>query len=131
MLTFLFWNLNGKNLISSLAELVVTHEVDILILAECIDPQNLLQSLNLLGKEAQFHHIPSPLPKHRIQLFTSFLANFAMPFMEDTHYTMRRLTLPGCDEVLLVAAHLLSLREATEDTVNEEAKSFADENTTS
>ncbi len=127
MLTFLFWNLNGKNLISSLAKLVVTHEVDILILAECIDPQNLVQSLNLIGREAQFHHLPSSLPKHRIQIFTSFRKSYAIPVAEDNkHYTMRKLTLPGCDEVLLVAAHLLSQFHAKEDTLYAEAIKFAE-----
>ncbi len=129
MLTFLFWNLNGKNLISSLAKLVVTHEVDILILAECnqqqLTPTNLLLELNPEGREAQFRSAPSQCD--RIQIFTSFRKSYAMPVADDNkHFTMRKLTLPGCDEVLLVAAHLLSQLHASEDTLYAEAIKFAE-----
>ena len=36
MLTFLFWNLNGKPLQHTLAKLAARHQVDVLILAECV-----------------------------------------------------------------------------------------------
>jgi exonuclease III len=129
MLTFLFWNLNGKNLISSLDKLVVTHEVDILILAECNHPElipgNLLLALNSGGQDAQFHYVPDKY--NYIQIFTSFPKSYVMPVAEDNkHYTMRRITLPGRDEVLLVAAHLLSQLHAKEDTLYAEAIKFAE-----
>jgi hypothetical protein len=120
MLTFLFWNLNGKNLISSIAKLVVNHNVDILILAECnleLTPANLLRTLNPDVPDKYNH----------IQIFTSFRKSWVMPVAEDNkHYIMRTITLPGRDEVLLVAAHLLSQLHAKEDTLYAEAIKFAE-----
>jgi hypothetical protein len=35
MLTFLFWNTNGKPLVDAIVDLVEEESVDVLILAEC------------------------------------------------------------------------------------------------
>jgi exonuclease III len=126
MLTFLFWNLNGKNLISSLAKLVVTHNVDILILAECTYNANLMPALNPEGQKAEFHYAPGKCD--RIQIFTRFSKSFIEPITESEskRYTIRKLTLPDKDEVLLVAAHLLSQLHAKEDNLYAEAIKFAE-----
>ncbi len=126
MLTFLFWNLNRKDLTASIDSLVNIHNIDILILAECeISPANLLRVLNPSDREAQFHYSRGECEK--IQIFTRFPDTFSRPIFESSRFTMRCLTLPGFDEILLVAAHLLSLTNADQKTLDAEALEFARE----
>ncbi len=116
-------------MISSLVQLVVTHNVDILILAECthtqLFPDNILLALNPEGQKAEFHYAPSKCD--RIQIFTRFSDSFVKPISESERYTLRRLTLPGRDALLLVAAHLLSQLHAKESTLIFEVGQFAEE----
>jgi hypothetical protein len=124
MLTFLFWNLNRKNLIPAITRLVKAHEVDVLVLAEFTseNPESLLLKLQ---QETQLHHAPSPCA--RIQIFTRFSTDYIKIFVDEDRYTIRKLTLPNCEEILLVSAHLLSLLHSSSDTLDEEAKILAQE----
>lgn len=125
-LTFLFWNLNAKNLLLSIVRLVEQHNVDVLILAECELPiADILRGLNPADQPAQFEYALTTC--ERIMILTRFPAAFIMPLVESDRYTIRSLRLPGDDELLFVAAHLLSLKEVTEKTLYGEVEHFAAE----
>ncbi|MEE3717844.1 endonuclease/exonuclease/phosphatase family protein [Tumidithrix elongata RA019] len=127
MLTFLFWNLNGKDLVPAIARLVAVHEVDVLVLAEFTGEQitPMLLALNPEEQAAQFHYAPSECD--RIAIFTRFPSDFIKPIVENSRYTIRKLTLSTCEEILFVAAHLLSLLNASAETLDIEAMRLAQE----
>jgi hypothetical protein len=50
MTSFLFWNLYKKRLEDQVARLVVTHQIDVLMLAECVSrPEELAASIRAKG----------------------------------------------------------------------------------
>lgn len=101
-MTFLFWNLYHKPLDSELANLAWRHEVDVLMLIECsLEPARILKALNQHAAEYFF----APGVEDRIQIFTRFPREFIQPSFEKERLTIRRLKLPGLDEVLLVVVH--------------------------
>ncbi len=117
--TFLFWNLNGKDLLTSIRLLVEYHDVDVLILAECSSSYtDVLRVLNPARQPAKFDEIKSAC--QRIMLFTRFPGKYLIPISEDPKYTICSLQIPGEAEVLFVAVHLLSWKEATEKTLHGE-----------
>jgi len=106
MLTFLFWNLNGKPLQATVANLVKAHEVDILVLAECgVAPATFLSTLNEEGR-AQFDFPFSECAA--IAIYTRFPGRVLTPLKESDRFTIRTLALPARPEILLGAAHLPS-----------------------
>jgi Endonuclease/Exonuclease/phosphatase family len=111
MLTFLFWNLKGHN-VNLLANLVHAHEVDVLILAECpMLPATVLTALN--RQTATFFYVLGDCAK--LQLYTRFSDEYVLPVkrqdqqpLRGDDFSIRRLALPGRDEVLLCAVHFPS-----------------------
>jgi hypothetical protein len=109
MLTFLFWNLDGKPLQHSLAKLAERHQVDVLILAECAIPQQeLLTELN--------RPIPNPTRLgfrppdsdslcERVVIYPRFPTRRFKRRAESAYYTGRVLSLPGRESVILFAVH--------------------------
>ena len=125
-LTFLFWNINAKNILPSITRLVEQYNVDVLILAECqITSVDMLLALNPVGQAAAFYQVQ--ILCERIALYTRFPSDFVLPQVDEDKYTICSLRLPGEEELLLVAAHLLSWREALESTLYDEAQLFASE----
>ena len=61
MLRFLFWNLNGKALQDRVAKLVRAHETDVLVLAECSVPENLILDALNVESHSPFHKSTSLL----------------------------------------------------------------------
>ena len=114
MLTFLFWNVNRKPLQNLIAALVEEHRVDVLILAETEIPDvGMLRALNP-GGDPEFHLPPSFCPS--IKIFTRFPREFLEQVSEGNRYSIRRLVLPGRQEVLLAAVHLPSKLRWSEDS---------------
>lgn len=112
MLNFLFWNIDQKDLTESLIRLVAQHQIDILMLAECpIRPGNLLARLNETA--TQYHYAPG-LVCQRIEVFTRFPGQFLRPVEESDRFSIRRLTLPGRDEILVAMVHMQSKRHQSE-----------------
>jgi len=106
MLSFLFWNVNRKPLQAIIANLVLQHKVDVLMLAECsIAPAVLLRALNQSG-ESKYHYAPSICKK--VQLFTSFDDKLIRPIFEADRLTIRRLSLQGRMDILLAVTHFHS-----------------------
>ena len=121
MLTFLFWNLNRKDLTAPLVRLCVRHQVDILILAESrIEPDALRSALHSGGLQT-FEYARSRLPEEqagdrRIEIFTRFPSDLFPPIREGELFSIRRAVLPDRKEFLLAALHLPSKRHWTTDS---------------
>ena len=103
MLSFLFWNVNRKPVEDTISQLASTHEVDVLILAECLS-----SPAALLGKLAEgggdIFHFPSSRCE-KIHIYTRFSTDFLIPIPEANRQTIRRLRLPAKTEILLTATH--------------------------
>jgi hypothetical protein len=113
MVTFLFWNVNRKPIEATVAQLAHEHGVDVLMLAECVAaPGDVLRALNGNGR-AEYHFAPGRGPCTRIATFTQFPGGCLAPVSEDDRWTVRRLALPGVDDVLVAIAHLPSKVHAT------------------
>ena len=75
MTSFLFWNINKKNLQRSIANLVRRHEIDVLMLAECeIEIDVLLRELNE-GHKFDYYHSPG-IACEKIEVFIQFPRKF-------------------------------------------------------
>lgn len=107
MTSFLFWNINGKNLQRSIANLTQLYEVDVLMLAECeIEIGVLLRELN---KERRFGYHYSPgIGCEKIEVFAQFPHELIQPIHESNRLTIRHLRLPGLTDILLAVTHLPS-----------------------
>ncbi|HYL79127.1 MAG TPA: endonuclease/exonuclease/phosphatase family protein [Bryobacteraceae bacterium] len=105
MVTFLFWNTNGKPLVDALVAIAEQEAVDILILAEWVVGETaLLTALN--HREPAFHLAPGH--SRGITIVSRFHGRYLMPVFESDRVSIRRVMLPGCDEILLVAVHFPS-----------------------
>jgi len=111
---FLFWNVAGRpveDLISALAD---SHEIDLLVLAECkIQPSALIQALNKTKPDYQLAvgHCEA------LMFFTRFPRRFLKPVFESSRVSIRRLKLPARKEILIAAAHLPSKMYFSEDSL--------------
>lgn len=105
-LNFLFWNLNGKNLVKEIGSIATIHGVDILILAECkgLSDSELLLKLN--EKETRYSANNPNSKCEKIKIFTRFNYDLIPPKKEGDRYTMRRLVLPQVEPLSIVGWHL-------------------------
>ena len=113
MLTFLFWNINGKPLQRTIGNLVRRHNVDIVILAESpIAEEKIIREVNR-GASQSWQHLrrstPDPLC-HRLAIFVRFPSEYLLLKGGRHHYTLRLLRIPGKDEIILGAIHYASKR---------------------
>jgi hypothetical protein len=79
MAGFLFWNLGGRRLEVVLRRLTARHQVDVLVLAECAIPEDVM--LHTLNEESQrpFRRIPA-LASRRLDLYSRFDQDCFGPF---------------------------------------------------
>lgn len=112
MLTCLFWNVCKKPLQAAISNLVVTHQVDLLFLAECVISENeLLRELNQYdsrGGPASFGRPDANSLCDRIVVYHRNSAGSLKIEKEGHFYTGRVLRLAGREEILLFAVHLAS-----------------------
>jgi exonuclease III len=116
-MTFLFWNVQGKEieLSSVVATLASRHRVEVILLGECLKPEDLLPSLN---RESQF--LLTSAADDQVAVYTRFSDRFLVVEDRQPRFTIWRLSLPGREEILLVTAHLSSKREREDaDKTNE------------
>jgi hypothetical protein len=99
MITFLFWNTNGRPLANAIAAIAKAESVDILILSECtIEAKELLKILNRNGPE--FHFAPGQ--NQWMSMFTRFPGRyFSAVNKGGRRLSVRRLALPAIEEVLV------------------------------
>ncbi len=108
MVGFLFWNINKKPLQSSVARLSRSHDVDVVVLAECdVPPQTMLATLND-GATVPFRFTLTFLDT--IAVYTRLEARFFTTLEEDprTRLTVRQVVLPSGSDILLVVTHFPS-----------------------
>jgi endonuclease/exonuclease/phosphatase (EEP) superfamily protein YafD len=103
MTTFLFWNLNKNPLELLVTELAEIHQVDVLILAECEIPASVMQGALNQNPGSIFHLTDSEC--EQIVIYTRFSSEFLQKQLDDSRLTIRRLSLPGSEEILLAALH--------------------------
>ncbi len=102
---FLFWNLAKRNLCGFVGNLVRQEDVDVLILAECRIP--LAAMLEELNAERPDYQYAWGVCGHLV-FFTRFDSKFLNPLSESPRVSIRRLTLPARQSLLIAAAHLPS-----------------------
>jgi hypothetical protein len=108
VLKLLFWNVDKKPRQEIVASLAAQHEVDVLILAECDVPdQVLLPALNA-DVASPFH--PTFSRCESVRVFTRLTPDSMTTIFDDEggSWTIRRVRCPSGTEVLLVAAHAVS-----------------------
>ncbi|KPA09971.1 endonuclease/exonuclease/phosphatase family [Candidatus Magnetomorum sp. HK-1] len=120
MITFLFWNIQGKDLQEFVANIATVNKVDIIILAECkINAGVLLSELNRSTNE--YYYSPC-IGCRKILIFLRFPVRFFPIVLEDHRLTIRHLTLPCIAKDILVAAtHFSSKQDWEKDSQTIEA----------
>jgi hypothetical protein len=104
MLTFLFWNLNKKPLEKRVARLCAAHAVDVLIVAECAEPANVLSVLQAEVAETFHHPFADESKCHFFVRSTemSVAEQFDEPYGS---LSIRRLEHPNGLDLLVAAVH--------------------------
>lgn len=106
MTTFLFWNVNRKDLSDLIADVALERSVDVIMLAECrVPPADLLRKLNRRVR-SDFHYASNGTEP--VLFFTNFSRGFSRVREVGARYSVRELTLPGAVTILLFAVHLQS-----------------------
>jgi len=107
MLTFLFWNLNNRPIEDRVRRLATRHEPDVLILTECAIPAvTMLRTLNTGNETGDYHLTDGKCDE--VVIYTRFSREFTVPMHESGRYTIRAISLPARDQILLAATHLPS-----------------------
>jgi hypothetical protein len=106
MISLLFWNVGRLSRHTLIARLARANDVDVILLAEVADePIDLLKELN----KTQANYFFSPgIGNTKILAFTKFPDQFFRPCAETDRLTIRRLALPGLEEILLAVVHFPS-----------------------
>lgn len=106
MATFLFWNINRKNVIDDIVTACHDNSVDILILAESTIPEvSLLQALNR-GRRQTYLSPFNPSP--RLSFFFRYPDDSVQLVHDGGGVSIRNITPPIGLDVLLVAVHFPS-----------------------
>ena len=120
---FLFWNLEGKELQHLVAQLAEEHSVDLIVLSECKTPiTTMLMELNAV--HVRYESCPVRVCRS-ITFFVSFDANFLTIVLESPRVSVRRLALPGRNEILVAAAHLPSRLHFSSESMRSECVNLA------
>ena len=108
MIKFLFWNLNGKPLENTVVRLVRNHNIDVVVLAECKIPSDVL--LDALNEEQETRYNAGFTLLESVAVFARFPERSFRTLEEDesNRLSMRQLFLPSGKDILLVATHLSS-----------------------
>src|SRR5688500_9749557 len=105
---FLFWNYryDGSDREELLARLVHTEAVDVLILVESsVDRDELLGHLGSQGRP----YVSLPKAHDLIKVFAGYPEGcFLDPVRDERRLCLRQFKVPGHDEILLGAVHLVS-----------------------
>lgn len=123
MTTFLFWNLQKKQLQTSISKVALNHEVDILMFAECdVPPAEILLELN--QRESIYHYAES-IGCEKIKIFTRFSKEFIPAISETARLTIRHLKLPEAEDMLLAAVHFPSKKAMNASSQNAECRELS------
>ena len=120
MTRFLFWNLNRHDLHGFVRDLARQENADVVILAECpTSPAQLLEELNADSPDYADarHYQYAPGNCGHLLFFTRFESNLLTPLFESHRVSIRRLTLPKYQSILLAAAHLPAKMNFSEESL--------------
>ena len=118
---FLFWNVKKNSVGPILSHIAEDYAVDIVILAECADPNAILSDLNL-KTEYPFHRTEDQTT--RIVIYTRFPRENIRTAYGDKFLTIRRIGLLDRRPIVLAATHLPSKLFRDEYHLWEKAKSY-------
>lgn len=108
MPSFLFWNLNKKQLGNEVASLCHKFSIDVLILAECeMDEVDLQLNLNTQGVGSSTYLAP-PNNSPRLKFLTKLPHGCFLPLMDEGGISIWKVAPPVGVDFLLVGAHLRS-----------------------
>ncbi|AUT03445.1 hypothetical protein CLI64_25215 [Nostoc sp. CENA543] len=125
MTTFLFWNINKKPLIKEISNLCRIYDVDILILAESnISDVDILLNINS-GKERVYLALFNILST-RIKFYFRYPSECVEPVADEGYISIRRLSPPVGNDILVAGIHLSSKLRMTEDDQKFQAARMAE-----
>lgn len=126
MTTFLFWNINKKLLIKEIDNLCRIYDVDILILAESnISDVKILSTINL-DNERTYLALYNNLSR-RIKFFFRYPPESIQPVADEGGYiSIRRLSPPIGNDILIAGIHLASKLYMSEDDQKFQAARMAE-----
>jgi hypothetical protein len=126
MATFLFWNLDGKDIADHVAQLALERLADFVIVAECQSPARILVALNETFRRYQggFRYLTT---RSRVDVFVRFDDGYAALLHETPHFTIRHIQLPSCVPLLLAAVHLIGKVEFSDASQDAECMFFVRE----
>src|SRR6266404_5707863 len=104
---FLFWNVKKNPVGPILSEIVRQHDVEVVILAECLDKAAILVDLNLNATTKKTFHLTHS-QRTRVVIYTRFSPEYIPTAHSDIFFTIRRIILPEKRQMLLAAMHLES-----------------------
>ena len=110
LVSFLFWNLMKQPLQNRLARIVAAHEVDVIVLAECVVAPDMIVAA-LKQSTGQDYHFSVPIVENqKTQVFTRLNKSALTHQLNDYtgSLTVHRLRLEGITDILLATVHFPS-----------------------
>src|SRR6185369_2808188 len=108
---FLFWNVKKNSVGPILSKIVQEYGVELVILAECSDRDAILVDLN---SEVKYPFHLTESQRTRVVIYTRFPSEFIDTIYSETLFTVRRITLPLKNQILLAAMHLESRKHRSD-----------------
>jgi endonuclease/exonuclease/phosphatase family metal-dependent hydrolase len=106
MITILFWNVGRQPRREQITQLAVSFDVDVILLAEAVDGEvELLGALNQV--EVKYNFAPAK-NNAKILVFTRLPKEYITPLLDSDRLTIRKVNLPGTEEILLAVVHFPS-----------------------
>jgi endonuclease/exonuclease/phosphatase (EEP) superfamily protein YafD len=126
MAKFLFWNLNKQPRENVVARIAQHHDVDVVILAECVISDE--EVLGTLNRESDFQFCKLWSESSKIQIFTRLPEISLAAVFDDNlgRLTIRRLAVTGSD-ILLAAVHFPSKVNWSDEEQRAEMQNLASE----
>jgi hypothetical protein len=126
VLKFLFWNLNGKALKDRVATLARNHDIDVVVLAECVIPSDTL--LQVLQRETGQPFTYGFTLLEEMPVYARFPERSLRTLQEDpdTRLSLRQLILPSGRDILLAVTHFPSKLYWSNESQSQECTRLAD-----
>lgn len=129
-MNFIFWNIHkNRNIFPAIRELVITEDVDILMLAEYPECtiEELLKTINKEPSLYTYQYVPSNSPTDKVKIFTRFDISFISNSNDRNRLSAKQLfsTLLNMN-ITLITCHLPSKINMTDDELSEYSTEVAE-----